>query len=230
MASYCGPAPAPATLSGDWNADPWLIGGLVLSAMLAARADRPRLALAGVLVLTVAFVTPLCALSVALFTARSVHHLLIVTVAAPLIAFACPPTTRIGVGPALAVSAATLWAWHARAAYDAALGDTGLYWVMQVTLLASAVVFWRALAAAPVPSALLGAVGGMAQMGMLGGVLTFAREPLYAVHLTTTGAWGLEPLADQQLGGLLMWVAGMLPYAAAAAWLGRRVWQRLATA
>ncbi|MET0271269.1 MAG: hypothetical protein ABW173_12665 [Sphingomonas sp.] len=27
-----------------------------------------------------------------------------------------------------------------------------------------------------------------------------------------------------------MWVAGMLPYAAAAAWLGRRAWARLSPA
>ena len=230
MASYCGPAAVPGGILFDWNVDPWLIGALALAALATARASRPRLALAGVATLAVAFVTPLCALSVALFAARAVHHMLVVAVAAPLIAFSLPPVRRTGVAAALALATATLWAWHLPAAYDAALADAGLYWAMQLSLLASAVAFWRVLAAAPPALALPGAVGGMAQMGLLGGVLTFARVPLYRVHLATTSAWGMDPLADQQLGGLLMWVLGMLPYAAAAAWLGRSAWRRLALA
>ena len=48
-------------------------------------------------------------------------------------------------------------------------------------------------------------------MSLLGAVLTFAPSPLYAPHLLTTAAWGLRPLDDQQLGGVLMWVpAGVI--------------------
>lgn len=230
MTSFCGSPPVPADLLTSWNTNPWLIGALAVAAWAATQAPRPRLALAGVAALVVAFVSPFCALTVALFAARALHHLLVVAVAAPLIAFALPPARSAAVGTTLAVATGTLWAWHLPAAYDAALADAWIYWAMQLTLLASAVAFWRALAAASAPSAFLGAVAGMAQMGMLGGVLTFARVPLYASHLTTTWPWGLEPLADQQLGGLVMWVLGMLPYAAAAAWLGRSAWRRLAAA
>jgi putative membrane protein len=28
------------------------------------------------------------------------------------------------------------------------------------------------------------------------------------VHALTTAAWGLDPLQDQQLGGVIMWVPG----------------------
>jgi putative membrane protein len=63
------------------------------------------------------------------------------------------------------------------------------------------------------------------QMGMLGALLTFASVPLYVPHLTTTFAFGLDPLGDQQLAGILMWVPASLPYLAVAAaqcfaWLG----------
>jgi putative membrane protein len=43
----------------------------------------------------------------------------------------------------------------------------------------------------------------------LGAVLTFADRPLFPWHLTTTQAWGLSPLQDQQLGGSLMRVPGI---------------------
>lgn len=34
--------------------------------------------------------------------------------------------------------------------------------------------------------------------------LTFAPRALYAFHLSITAAWGLAPLEDQQLAGLIM--------------------------
>jgi len=52
----------------------------------------------------------------------------------------------------------------------------------------------------------------MAQMGVIGALLVFAAQPLYAAHEATTWPWGLTPLADQQLAGLIMWVPGAVPY------------------
>ena len=46
------------------------------------------------------------------------------------------------------------------------------------------------------------------QMGLLGALLTFSPTLLYESHLATTLAWGLSPLADQQLGGMIMWIPG----------------------
>jgi putative membrane protein len=68
----------------------------------------------------------------------------------------------------------------------------------------------------------------MAQMGMLGAILTFAREPFYTSHAATTWPWGLEQVADQQLAGLIMWVPGVIPYAVATALIARSVWTRAA--
>jgi putative membrane protein len=47
------------------------------------------------------------------------------------------------------------------------------------------------------------------QMGFLGAVLTVAGRPLFFWHLTTTQPWGVSPLEDQQLGGVVMWVPGI---------------------
>jgi putative membrane protein len=61
-------------------------------------------------------------------------------------------------------------------------------------------------------------------MALLGAVLTFAPAPLYAIHLTAPLAWGLSPLADQQLAGLLMWVPAGLPFAVVGGVLARKGW------
>ncbi len=59
-------------------------------------------------------------------------------------------------------------------------------------------------------------------MGLLGALITFAARPLYAPHFLTTLAWGLEPLEDQQLAGLIMWAPAAGFYLAAALFIAGR--------
>lgn len=62
---------------------------------------------------------------------------------------------------------------------------------------------------------------------VLGALLTFSTTLWYPAYQTTTAAWGLSPLADQQLGGLIMWVpAGLLYVVAGLALLA--LWLRTA--
>jgi cytochrome c oxidase assembly factor CtaG len=51
---------------------------------------------------------------------------------------------------------------------------------------------------------------------VLGAMLTFSRTVWYPVYADTTAFWGLTPLEDQQLGGLIMWVPASLVYIVAA--------------
>jgi cytochrome c len=47
--------------------------------------------------------------------------------------------------------------------------------------------------------------------GVLGALVTFARTPLYATYVPRSLAHGTDPLSDQQVAGLLMWVpAGII--------------------
>jgi putative membrane protein len=68
-------------------------------------------------------------------------------------------------------------------------------------------------------SALVALVATIAQMGLLAALIVFAPRALYAVHFASTQAWGMSPLADQQLAGLLMWAPASLPYLGAGLWL-----------
>jgi len=220
--AYCGPAAVPEDFWTRWNTDPLLIAALIALAVLVGRspiAER-RAGWAAIGLMALVFISPLCALSSALFSARVLHHVLLVAAVAPLLALAFP-LRRLGspsLGLLIGVHATVMWAWHAPGAYSWGLASVPAYWLMQATLLASAWLLWRAILEPTAPTGMafmaLGATIG--QMGLLGALLVFAPRPLYAEHLASTAAWGLSPLADQQLAGLLMWIPAMLPYVAVA--------------
>lgn len=211
---YCGPPPAPEALWSQWNLDPVILAGLAVGVvLLATRYARMTAGArwAGAVALTalaVAFVSPLCALSSALFAARTLHHILLICVAAPLVALTLSRRPKLGIGAVLAATAlqaAVLWFWHAPDLYAAALSNDGVYAVMEITLFSAALLFWLSLRGASAPAAALGLVLTMVQMGMLGALLVFAGSAIYVPHLATTVTWGLTALEDQQLAGLIMW-------------------------
>jgi len=223
---YCGQPPLRGDLWTSWNFDPYLIAALLLLTYFVRRQTSGLIAVA---VMVVAFISPLCALSSALFSARVVHHVLLIAVAAPLLALVRPAQAPRGLALPFVISTVVLWAWHLPAAYDLALSNIAVYWVMQLSLLASAIWFWRsvfAADAAPVER-IVYVIASFAQMGMLGAILTLAPNQLYAIHALAPFEWGLTPLRDQQLGGLIMWVPAGVPYAAAAVVLARQSWSQL---
>ncbi len=131
---YCGSPPVPADLLAAWNLDPWLIGVLAVGfgagwlAVPRQDAVRRRWLVACFLVLGLAFLSPLCALSSALFSARVVHHMVLVAVAAPLAALAFPaskPVASRWLAAATLAHVLTLWVWHAPQPYAFALSGDG---------------------------------------------------------------------------------------------------------
>ena len=50
------------------------------------------------------------------------------------------------------------------------------------------------------------------QGSILGALLTFARQPWYPSYGDRTAPWGLTPLEDQQLAGVIMWVPAGVVY------------------
>ena len=225
LTPYCGAPPTPANLAARWNLDPVLITCLFLLAgayLVGARRSLPLWRrgafMAGWLLASLALVSPLCALSVALFSARVGQHMVLTTLAAPLLALGAPDRVlgrRAGASVmAAGAYAAALWYWHAPGPYATTFESVIVYWTMHLTTIAAAVWLWTALIneagerlAACAGAILLTTV----QMGLLGALITFARAPLYWPHAFTTTPFGLSPLEDQQLGGVLMWVpAGLI--------------------
>jgi putative membrane protein len=187
--------------------EPALLIGLVLTLLagwVIAR-DRWRFGLGGALVAFL-FISPLCAASMALFSARVAQHILLTLVAAPLIASALPRLPLSGL-PAAILFGVLFWVWHAPAPYAATLQSDLIYWAMHISLTGSAIMLFSALRAAPErglgPAALTAA-----QLTCFAVLLTLSPSHWHDWHSLTTIPYGLGPLEDQQLAGALMWVAG----------------------
>ncbi|QHE88576.1 cytochrome c oxidase assembly protein [Hydrogenophaga sp. BPS33] len=231
---YCGEAPGPEVWLSRWNLDPvlWVVLLLLLVRLLwpvrvGSRATPRRLlSLRGAWALTfVLYVSPLCALSSAFFTVRVVHHLALVLVLAPLLVFGLEPFLRrwpVSLWLSTAVSVVVFWVWHAPGAYAQALSSDGVYAAMQLSLLVSAMAFWLAVRRAGPPLAIGAVLVTTVLMGLLGALITFATRPLYPPHFASAIGWGVAPLDDQQLAGIIMWAPGSVAYLAAAMWIGWR--------
>jgi len=230
---YCGSAPVPGDWLTRWNTDPLLLIGLLAAGLIAWRLCSTRsergYAVAAIALAVFLFVSPFCALTSALFSARVTHHVLLTAAIAPFLVMAVSlERRRIPGSLALwtGVQALTFWLWHAPDVYAQALSSDAVYWAMQLSLLATAIAFWAALRQASAPAAVAALLATTVQMGVLGALITFAGAPLYVPHLLATEAWGFTPLEDQQLAGLIMWAPAAGLYLGAALVLVHRLLTR----
>ena len=80
----------------------------------------------------------------------------------------------------------------------------------------TALLFWWALLRRPMHErgvAALHTAATMIHTGLLGVLLTLSPQLLYRAQVEQV--WGLSPLEDQQLAGLIMWIPAGLIYAGA---------------
>ena len=207
---------------------------------------------AGIALLALAVLSPLHQAAETLLWAHMIQHELLMVVAAPLLVTgrpleawtwalpfawrgalaragrARPPaafwralTDPIG---ARTLHAIALWTWHVPFLFDAAVRNEGVHVAQHASFLATALLFWWSVLARARPAgrAMASLFTTMLHTGALGALLTLAPTAWYASYRTTTAAFGLEPLEDQQLGGLVMWVPASLAYLAAALWIAGR--------
>jgi putative membrane protein len=120
---------------------------------------------------------------------------------------------------ATVIHGAAIWAWHLPALYEASLASEGAHTLQHLTFLGTGLLFWWAFlrggarrqraAAGP---AVLCLFFTTLHTGVLGAFLTFSRSLWYPSYGATTAPWGLMPLDDQQLAGLIMWIPGGIAY------------------
>lgn len=143
--------------------------------------------------------------------------------------WALPPAWRRGLGewsrrwlrrpwrtltmPAVAfvVHALAVLVWHLPSLYQATLSSDLAHAAQHVSFVATALLFWWALLGGSQRRARYGAavlcLFGTALYGSaLGALLTFAESPWYPAYGSWPLVWGLTPLQDQQVGGLIMWI------------------------
>lgn len=177
---------APSELAGAWTVEPFLVVTLAVTATvfgrgtarLGRRIPRPDASkraasfYAGLAVVAAALMSPLDALAHALFSAHMTQHLVLMTVAAPLLAYARPGAALMaglpaggrdmarraglrssgGLGRAAhalahplvvwSIGAVVLWAWHMPSLYELALSHDAVHALEHASFLGAALLFW----------------------------------------------------------------------------------------
>jgi putative membrane protein len=200
---------------------------------------------AGWLTLAAALVSPLHWLGEHLFTFHMIEHEIVMAISAPLMVAArpvaallwglprrirrwlgrtmrAPMARRIwdwasGGAAATFLHALAIWAWHAPVLFDAAIDNVAMHRFQHLSFFLTAVLFWwsvlwrsdRGVAAWHLFITML-------HTGALGALMALAPRVLYVMQTRTAHDWGLTPLEDQQLAGLMMWVPAGTIYAGAA--------------
>jgi cytochrome c oxidase assembly factor CtaG len=212
-------------------------------ARLRLRQPRRTVALLGAAAAAViALMSPVAVLARStLFSAHMLQHMLLALVVPPLVLLALPRTPKgtgaHGAAPrwpwaaSWAAGVGAMWIWHAPALCNAAATSDGVRTIQNLSLPLMGAAFWWPILGPRLgqrlsePAAIAYLFTACAACTVLGVAIAFspvevcsayghASDPLGALPLVR-GQWGLTPSADQQLGGLLMWVPGCTAYAAA---------------
>jgi putative membrane protein len=190
----------------------------------------------GLAVLAFAWAGPLPHLVAQSFAAHMWLHMLVVSVAVPLLAAAIAPRLAITSALALPVIVSLLdfivvWGWHAPALHHASRTEPLVLVAEQASFFAVSLLVWLvALSGSDRGNAALG--GAMAlfftsmHMTLLGALLGLSPRPLYTGHHGGDGWLGLSPLADQQVGGVVMLAIGGVVYLCGGLILMARVLRR----
>lgn len=115
------------------------------------------------------------------------------------------------------IHAVALWVWHLPALFQATIDNDWIHTLQHTSFLGSALLFWWAVIhgrhkLTGYGMAVLYMFTTALHSGLLGALITFSRQTWYPAYADTTGSWGLTPLEDQQLGGLIMWVPAGFVY------------------
>jgi cytochrome c oxidase assembly factor CtaG len=210
----------------------------------------------GWLLLAIAVISPLHEWSRRLFSVHMIEHELVIAAAAPLLALSRPLAILLWAFPArwrgpaartartgayflgwdilslplvaTVLHAIAIWVWHVPILFDAALVYEPLHWLQHLSFFVTAMFFWWSLLGRRTAPGIAVACLFFTAMhsGFLGVLIALAGRPMYPLQAQFATAYGLDPLADQQLAGLIMWVPAGFAYvvaglAVAGLWIAR---------
>lgn len=190
-----------------WNISAWRTASLLL----------------GLLSILVAMASPIAVLDGRMLTAHMAQHLLLMTIAPPLIWMGVPAqelTNRLARRPFMRklggvlghpvfcwlAAAAALVGWHAPAAFQFGMQSSFWHLIEQLSFLAAGLLFWwPVFRPAPRWWILLYLFLATLPCDVLSGLLVFSDRVAYHMYLCTPRNGGLSPLEDQQFAAALMW-------------------------
>jgi cytochrome c oxidase assembly factor CtaG len=203
--------------------------------------------MAGLLAIVAALISPIDHLADQILAMHMVQHVILLDIVPILLllgltkAILRPITRRLqpienAAGPfghpvvAVVLYIGAMWVWHIPALYDAAAAHASVHVLEHITFLSAGLLYWWHLIG-PLRSRLR--ASGMQPVaymlstkffvGMLGIVLTFAPDALYAFYSDQPDYWGLTPGDDQAVAGLIMALEQSIIMGIALAWLFARM-------
>lgn len=165
--------------------------------------------------------SPLAHLDHHLLTAHMAMHLLIMTLAAPLILFGAGPSLvrwRPQITSCWLVGTLTMILWHVPAVFELALQSHFWHQFEHASFFVAGILFWwPVIQLHPVPrwSVPVYLFLGTLPCDALSAFLVFCGHVVYRPYLAGDdhhGMFGLSPLEDQALAGALMWVTVTFAY------------------
>ncbi|HEU4565328.1 MAG TPA: cytochrome c oxidase assembly protein [Gemmatimonadaceae bacterium] len=189
---------------------------------------------AGLLVLFVSLNGPIHDLSDSyLFSVHMVQHLLLTMLVVPLLIAGTPgamlrpalrsrPVAAVAraithPGTCFIVFNATMAIWHIPEVYDLAMRHHGVHIAQHLCfLVASTLMWWPIMSPLPelprlsYPKQMLYTFLLTLPMSLIGMLITYADQVLYPAYQSAPRLWGISPMEDQLIGGLLMWIPGGL--------------------
>jgi putative membrane protein len=199
------------------------------------RRRQPWYFAAGLLTIFIALLSPIDVLAEMLFLMHMVQHVLLMTVAPSLILRGLPaPLARLLIQEtrlrgvltwlthpfvAYLFFNANLLSWHVPAAYEAALRDDIIHDLQHALFFYTALFFWwRVLDPTDgwfpfwkwPPAKWLYLTVSAPPSVFLGTILWTTDAVWYPLYAQVPRLWGLSALADQHIGGLIMWIQGWM--------------------
>jgi putative membrane protein len=168
-----------------------------------------------------------------LFSAHMVQHLLLAFVVAPMLLMGVtgdmlrpliskPPVRRLAEWalspvPCFAIFNVVIAGWHLPPLYNYALAHHPVHIVEHLLMLAAAVVMWWPILS-PLPELpRLSYPGQMLYlflmsipMAIVAVYIAYSDGILYPMYASAPRVWGISPMNDQMIGGLIMWIPGGL--------------------
>ena len=166
-----------------------------------------------------------------LFSAHMVQHLLLTLVAPPLLMLGIPPwllrpvlthrlvfpIARLLTSPIVAIAAfnGVLALWHVPLLYESTLQQHNIHILNHFTYVAAAMLMWWPVWS-PLPELPRLNYGGQMLYlfiqslvpAVLASIITFSETVIYPTYAAAPRIWDLSPIADQQMGGLIMKIVG----------------------
>lgn len=168
-----------------------------------------------------------------LFSIHMLQHLLLTLLFPPLLILGIPGwllrplvrragVRRVGLVLSHPVAAGLIFslsvaAWHTVPAYDLMMRNHDVHIMTHLMFIVVSVIMWwpvlsplEEVPPLPLGARMLYLFLVSVPMQIVAAIITMTDRPLYTWYTLAARTWGLSPLDDQKIGGLLMWVPGNL--------------------